>query len=63
MEDTYYIASLKLGAWMSRSGTYTTDIKDAREFDRMEALIFVKKQKNGGNTVIPVSKADMEWVG
>jgi hypothetical protein len=63
MMDTYYIASLKLSGWMSKTGQYTTDLKDAREFDRMEALIMVKKQRNGGNVVVPVRKEDMEWAG
>lgn len=62
MNEIYYIASLKLSAWLSRTGTYTTDVKEAREFDRMEALIFIKKQKNGGNVVIPVRKQDLEEI-
>lgn len=56
----YYIASLKLSGWFSKSGQYTTDVKEAKEFDRIEALIFCQKQKNGGNSVIPVRKEDLE---
>lgn len=37
MEQTYYIFSLKLNAWLGRS-VYTSDIESAREFPRDEAL-------------------------
>lgn len=58
----YYIASLKLSAWLSKTGQYNTDRKEAREFSHMEALLMAKRQKAGGNSVVPVSKDDMDFI-
>lgn len=58
--DTYYIASLKLSGWMSKTGQYTTVLADAREFTHGEAIAMAKRQKAGGNIVVPVAKSDME---
>jgi hypothetical protein len=57
--DIYYLASLKLSGWMSKTGQYTTDIKDAREFTRAEALAMVARQRGGGNVIVPVCKEDL----
>lgn len=62
MDNPYYIASLRLSGWMSKTGQYTTDLKDAREFDHMSALIMAQKQRAGGNIVVPVCKADMDFI-
>ena len=42
--SVYYLASLRLSGWMSKSGQYTTDLKEAREFYHMEALTMAKRQ-------------------
>jgi hypothetical protein len=60
--STYYLASLRLSGWMSKTGQYTSDITQAREFNHMEALTMAKRQKDGGNNVVPVEKADMDFI-
>lgn len=62
MENPYYLASLKLSGWLSKTGQYTTDIKEARLFNHMEALEFSRKHKEAGRVLVPVAKADMDWI-
>lgn len=57
----YYVASLKLSGWLSKTSQYTTDITQAREFNHGEALAMCAKQK--ANVCVPVSVADMELIG
>jgi hypothetical protein len=59
MEQVYYLASLKLSAWLGKTNTYTTEFKDARRFTRGEAIAMARR--NG--TLIPVSADDMAELG
>jgi hypothetical protein len=66
MEQTYYIFSLKLNAWLGRS-VYTSDYESAREFPRDEALRRCREAvlNDGGKlspVLIMVSTADINSV-
>lgn len=61
MDPICYLFSIRTSAWMSRHGTYTSDVGDAREFAYAEALAMCRRHKDGnGVTLIPVRKEDME---
>lgn len=55
----YLLAGLKQGGWLSTTWQYTTDIKQARVFDRDEALALAKKHKAASNILLPVRQEDI----
>lgn len=56
-----YLFSLRTAAWMSRHGTYTSDVSQARVVDLVEAIIICAKHKDGnGIVLIPVRVEDVE---
>lgn len=62
MDDVYYLASLKLQGWFSRSSQFTSDIKEAKVFDRDEALAQCKRFKANAHILVPVRQRDMEAI-
>lgn len=59
--DIYYLFSPRGQGWFTKSSTYNTDIKQAREFTREEALALRRKHTtDAGHNMIPVRKEDME---
>lgn len=58
----YYLASLKLSGWLSRTSQYTTDIKEAKQFTRDEALAMASRHKSASNVLVPVRVEDMEAI-
>lgn len=61
MDETAYLASLRLSAWMGKQGTYTSDVKEAREFPLGEAIAMARRHKDArGMNLVPVRKSDVE---
>lgn len=61
--DTYYLYSIRSNGWFTRSSTYGSDIKEAKEFDRDSALAQCRKHVELGNhRMIPVRKEDMRAI-
>jgi len=54
MEQAVYLAGLKQGAWVTKTGQYSTDITQARTFGLTEALDRCRQHKAAGNVLIPV---------
>ena len=51
----YYLYSIKMGGWISRTATYTSDIADAGTFSHDEAMRRAKRTKSeSAFGVIPV---------
>lgn len=56
----YFLYSPRGLGWFTRSSTYSTDIKEARTFTRVEALAMVQKHKHqGAHNMIPVRQEDL----
>lgn len=56
----YLLYSPRSGGWLTKSSTYSTDIKDAREFNRDEAIAMRRKHAtDGGYNLLPVRQEDM----
>lgn len=62
MEDTYYLASLKLQGWFSYSSQFTTDFAQAKEFSRRQAIEMCQRYKSASHILIPVRAQDMEAI-
>lgn len=62
MDDTYYLASLKLQGWFSRTSQFTSVFADAKPFDRDEALEMCRRYKGVAHVLIPVRAQDMEAI-
>jgi hypothetical protein len=62
-DDTYYLASLKLSAWMSKTGQYTSDITQARELTYPEAIAVAKRHKQASAILVPVAASAMRDIG
>ena len=55
MQETYYLYSIKMGGWATRTGTYSSDVKDAQELGRSEAIEKAKRHLDQGRlSLIPV---------
>ena len=56
----YLLYSTRGSGWFTKSSTYSTDIKEAKEFNRAEALDMRRKHKtDAGHNMIPVRLEDM----
>lgn len=62
MNDTYYLASLKLQGWFSRTSQFTSVLADAKPFDREAALEQCRRFKLNAHILIPVRAQDMEAI-
>lgn len=62
MEAPYYVASLRGSGWFSKSSQFDTDLKNAKEFDYLDALALCKRYKSNGHVCVPVRKSDMERI-
>lgn len=60
--DTYYVASLRGSGWFSRSSQFNTQMGEAKEFTRVEALELCRLYKANGVICVPVRKGDMEQI-
>jgi hypothetical protein len=61
MDDVIYLLYSPRGlGWFTRSSTYSTDVKEARQFNRDEALAMVRKHKDqGAHNMLPVRLEDL----
>lgn len=56
----YVLWSAKLGGWMSRSATYTSELDDAKRFTKDEAFELCRTQHNKNNFgLLPVHTQDL----
>lgn len=65
MSSTYYIWSVRGQGWLTDGGTYSSTLKEAKEFDEAEALRRCKVHYRSGMAeygYIPVSKCDLDIV-
>lgn len=60
--DVYYLASLKLSGWLSKTSQFTTTLADARIFDREEALATCRRYKQNHHVLVPVRQQDMQEI-
>lgn len=61
----YLLWSTKLSGWFTKSGTYSSDREQAREFSHAEMLRFCRAQLNNGLSefgMLPVSIDVLEEV-
>lgn len=59
MSEVYYLASLKLQGWLSRTSQFTSALADAKAFDRDEALAVARRFKANSHVLIPVRQQDI----
>lgn len=59
MNEVYYLASLKLQGWFSRTSQFTSVLADAKPFERDEALEMCRRYKSNSHILIPVRANDM----
>lgn len=59
MNETYYLASLKRQGWFSRTAQFTSDVSDAKVFNREDALDMCRRSKAASHILIPVRASDM----
>lgn len=62
MDDIYYLASLKLSGWLTKTGQYSSDIKSAQEYTREAALATASRHRSNHHILVPVRKRDMEEI-
>lgn len=62
MDDIYYLASLKLQGWFSRTSQFTSVLADAKPFDREEALEQCRRFKANSHILLPVRAEDMRAI-
>jgi len=65
MTPIYFLYSARSSGWMTTSGIYSSEIKDAKEFSQAEALKLCKLHyKNGMSEfgLIPVSFSDIKAI-
>lgn len=56
----YLLYSVRSQGWLTTNATYSSDVKDAKEFSREDALEMVKRQRERGvHRMIPVRKEDL----
>lgn len=56
----YYLLGMKQSAWLTTTGQYNTDRKQAQVFDRETAFARAARHKEASNILIPVRVEDME---
>lgn len=59
MTDIYYLASLKLQGWFSKTSQFTSDISQAKPLSREHALEQCRRYKSAAHILIPVRAEDM----
>lgn len=59
MEPLVYLAGLKQGAWLTKTGQYSTDLASASTYSLSNALIIAKRHKEASNILLPVS---VDWM-
>ena len=62
MDETYYLASLKLQGWLSKTSQFTTMLTEAKAFDRDEALATCRRYKAASHLLVPVRASDMSAI-
>lgn len=60
--EIYYVASLRGSGWFSKSSQFNSQLSEAKEFTRDEALTMCKLYKSNGVVCVPVRKVDMEEI-
>lgn len=60
--DAYYLAGLRQSAWLTKTGQYSTDIREAARFTREEAIARAKRHKESSNILLPVHSSIMEEI-
>jgi hypothetical protein len=60
---TYLLYSPRMQGWFTKSSTYSSDVNDAKTYDREEALATCRRQKTqGGYNMLPVRQVDMSAI-
>lgn len=63
MSEIYYVADIRGGrGWFSRSSQFNSQMSEAKEFTRDEAIKMCKLYKSNGVPLVPVRKVDMEAI-
>lgn len=61
MDSIYLLYSPRGLGWFTRASTYSSDIAQAKQFDRDAALAMVQKHKvQGSHNMIPVRLEDIQ---
>lgn len=64
MDELYLVYSARSQGWITNSGQYNSDMKEARRMPRATAILLCRTHKQkAGYAAIPVRLADMEEVG
>ena len=59
----YILYSPRGQGWFTRSSTYSSDVKEAKVFDRATALATCRKHKDrGAHNMIPVRMEDIQEI-
>lgn len=59
MEPECYLLGMRQAGWLTVTGQYSTDIKDARKVGYGEALKIAARHKEASNILIPVRVEDV----
>lgn len=60
MEEIYYLYSPRGLGWFTSASTYSSELSQAKEFSRSEALAMRRKHTtDAGHNMLPVRKDDM----
>lgn len=60
--EIYYVATLRGSGWFSRSSQFNTQLSEAKEMSRDDAIKMCKLYKSNGVICVPVRKEDMEAI-
>lgn len=61
MDEIYLLYSPRNLGWFTKNSTYSSDMTQAKEFDRETAMALRKKHTtDGGYNMLPVRKTDMQ---
>lgn len=60
MDEIYLLYSPRMQGWFTKHSTYSSDMNEAKVWDREDAIAMCKRQKTqGGYNMIPVRQRDM----
>lgn len=58
----YLLLGMKQAGWVTNTGQYSTDIKDAAVLSEGAAYKMLRRHKEAGNILIPVRQEDMQAI-
>lgn len=63
MEAVYFVADARGGrGWFSRSSQFNSQMSEAKEFTRQEAIKLCRLYKTNGVILVPVARDDMDAI-